>query len=106
MIAMADDAQHALAAAAAPVAMRLALAPENMEQDLSRLVLTLVEFLRRLLEAQAVRRMEGGGLDADEAERLGLGLMRAREAVVSLCGKLGIAPETLNLDLGPLGRLM
>ncbi len=106
MISMADDAQHALAAAAAPVAMQLALDPDRMEQDLSRLVLTLVEFLRRLLEAQAVRRMEGGGLDAEEAERLGLGLLRAREAVVSLCDKLGIAPESLNLDLGPLGRLM
>lgn len=106
MIHMADDDQHALAAAAAPVAMQLALDPDQMEQDLSRLVLTLVEFLRRLLEAQAVRRMEGGGLDEAEVERLGLGLLRAREAVLSLCDKLGHAPESLNLDLGPLGRLM
>jgi hypothetical protein len=103
---IADDAQAALAAAAAPVAMRLALQPDSMEQDLGRLVLTLVEFLRRLMEAQALRRMEAGTLAEDEVERLGLGLMRAREAVESLCGRLGVAPESLNLDLGPLGRLL
>jgi hypothetical protein len=100
------DALQRLAAPAAPAATRVALDPEHMEQDLCRLVLTLVEFLRRLLEAQAVRRLEAGTLSDAEAERLGLGLKRAREAVVSICARLEIAPETLNLDLGPLGRLL
>lgn len=103
---IADEAQQALAAAAAPAAMRLALEPESMEQDLARLVLTLVEFLRRLMEAQAVRRVEAGSLSDEEAERLGLGLLRARGAVESLCERLGVAPDSLNLDLGPLGRLL
>jgi hypothetical protein len=85
---------------------RVALDPDHMEQDLARLVLTLVEFVRRLLEAQALRRVETGALSAAETERLGLGLKRAREAVLSLCTRLEIAPESLNLDLGPLGRLL
>jgi hypothetical protein len=66
----------------------------------------LVEFLRRLMEAQAVRRMEAETITPEEAERLGLTLLRSRDAVVSLCEKLGVAPDSLNLDLGPLGRLM
>jgi hypothetical protein len=87
-------------------AVRLAIDPDRVEQDLTRLVLTLVEFLRRLMEAQAVRRMEAGTITPDEAERLGLTLLRAQQAVLSLCARLGVAPETLNLDLGPLGRLL
>jgi len=87
-------------------AIRIGIDPDRVEQDLVRLVLTLVEFLRRLMEAQAVRRMDAGTIDDEEAERLGLTLMRAREAVVSLSVKLGVDPATLNLDLGPLGRLL
>jgi hypothetical protein len=90
----------------APVLARISIDPDRVEQDLVRLVLTLVEFLRRLMEAQAVRRMEAETITAEEAERLGLTLLRSREAVVSLCQRLGVAPESLNLDLGPLGRLM
>jgi hypothetical protein len=86
--------------------VRLAVDPDHVEQDLARLVLTLVEFLRRLMEAQAVRRMEAATITAAEAERLGLTLMRAQEAVGALCAKLGVAPSSLNLDLGPLGRLL
>jgi hypothetical protein len=91
---------------AEPPPMRLAINPESVEQDMIRLVLTLVEFLRRLMEAQAVRRLEADTITAEEAERLGLTLLRAREAVLSLCVRLGVAPDTLNLDLGPLGRLL
>jgi len=90
----------------APVLARISIDPDRVEQDLVRLVLTLVEFLRRLMEAQAVRRMQAETITAEEAERLGLTLLRSREAVVSLCQRLGVAPESLNLDLGPLGRLM
>ncbi len=89
---------------AAPV--RLAIDPDRVEQDLCRLVLTLVEFLRRLMEAQAIRRLEAESITAEEAERLGLTLMRAQQAVLSLCERLGVAPDSLNLDLGPLGRLL
>jgi hypothetical protein len=94
------------AASAPPEPIRISLDPERIEQDLSRLVLTLVEFVRRLLEAQAIRRVEAGTLSADDAERLGLTLMQARAAVVSICERLDVPPSSLNLDLGPLGRLM
>jgi hypothetical protein len=90
---------------AGPIA-RLALDPATLEQDLGRLVMTLVELVRRLMEGQAVRRMEAGTLTAEEAERLGLGLIQLRDAVATLCGRLGLRPEELNLDLGPLGRLL
>lgn len=93
-------------ASAAPPIVRLAIDPDNVEQDLTRLVLTLIEFLRRLMEAQAVRRLEAETITADEAERLGLTLMRSQDAVLSLCQRLGVAPASLNLDLGPLGRLL
>ncbi len=86
--------------------VRLDIDPARVEQDLTRLVLTLVEFLRRLMEAQALRRLEAETITPEEAERLGLTLLRSREAIVSLCTRLGVAPDTLNLDLGPLGRLL
>jgi hypothetical protein len=85
---------------------RLVLGSDTIEQDLARLVLTLVEFVRRLLEAQALRRLEAGTITDEEGERLGQTLLRARAAVVSLCERLGTPPESLNLDLGPLGRLL
>jgi len=86
--------------------LRLAIDPARVEQDLTRLVLTLVEFLRRLMEAQAVRRLESGTITEAQAEALGLTLMHARDAVLALCARLGVEPESLNLDLGPLGRLL
>lgn len=86
--------------------VRLALGGDNIEQDLARLVLTIVEFLRRLLEAQALRRLEAGTITDEEGERLGETLLQARGAVVSLCKRLGTSPDSLNIDLGPLGRLL
>ncbi len=86
--------------------IRFDLDPAALERDLARLVLTLVELLRRLLESQALRRMEAGSVTDDEVERLGSGLLATRAAVLALCGRLGLAPEDLNLDLGPLGRLL
>jgi hypothetical protein len=88
------------------IAARVEIDPGAVERDLCRLVLTLVEFLRRLMEAQAVRRLEAGTIDAAQAEALGGTLMAARRAVLDLCARLEIAPDSLNLDLGPLGRLM
>lgn len=79
--------------------------PERVEQDLARLVLALIEFIRQLLEAQAVRRMEKGRLTPEEEERLGLTLMRARERLVEIAAQFGVAEDELTLDLGALGRL-
>jgi len=71
-----------------------------------KLVLTLVEFIRQLLERQAIRRMEAGTLTADETEAVGMALMRLEETVRDLAAQFGLEPDDLNLDLGPVGKLM
>ena len=79
---------------------------EGVEQGLAQLVLTLVEFLRQLLERQAVRRMEGGSLSDEEVERVGLALMKLEEKVHQLADQFGLKPSDLNINLGPLGDLL
>ncbi|HVJ92287.1 MAG TPA: gas vesicle protein K [Labilithrix sp.] len=79
--------------------------PEDVQKSVAQLVLALVEFLRQLLERQAIRRMEAETLEPEEVERIGLALMRLEETVHDLAARFGLAPEELNLDLGPLGRL-
>jgi hypothetical protein len=71
-----------------------------------KLVLTLVELIRQVLERQAIRRMETGTLSADQTESVGLALMRLQETIVDLAKQFDIPPHELNLDLGPLGRLI
>ena len=85
---------------------RLDASPDDIEAGLGRLVLTLVEFLRQVLEHQAVRRMEGGSLTDEEIERIGLALMRLQEKLEEIKGVFGLEGEDLNIDLGPLGRLL
>lgn len=80
--------------------------PEDVQAGLAKLVLTLVEFLRQVLEHQAVRRMEGGSLSDEEIEKLGLSLMRLQERLEEIKNEFGLAGEDLNIDLGPLGRLI
>jgi hypothetical protein len=90
---------------AATVPARWNAEPEDVQRSVARLVLSLVEFLRQLLERQAIRRMEGGSLEAEEVESMGLALMRLEETVHELASRFGLSPDELNLDLGPLGRL-
>ena len=85
---------------------RVDVDPEGVEQGLAKLVLTLIEFLRQLLERQAVRRMEGGSLSDDEIERVGLALMRLEEKIGEMAEIFGLAKDELNVDLGPLGKLL
>ena len=85
---------------------RIDVDPDGVEQGLAKLVLTLIEFLRQLLERQAVRRMEGGSLSDEEVERMGLALMRLEEKVHALAQQFNLRPEELNLDLGPVGKLL
>jgi hypothetical protein len=80
--------------------------PEDVQKSVARLVLALIEFLRRLLEKQAIRRMEAGTLTPEQTEAIGLALMRLEETVHELARRFGLKPEDLNLDLGPLGRLI
>jgi hypothetical protein len=85
---------------------RLDASPDDIDAGVSQLVLTLVEFVRQVLEHQAVRRMEGGSLTDEEMERLGLALMRLEERLGEVRDVFGLDEEDLNIDLGPLGRLL
>jgi hypothetical protein len=80
--------------------------PEDVQRSVAKLVLTLMEFLRKLLERQAVRRMEGHTLTEAEIEAVGLALMRLETTLRTMGDRFGLSPEDLNLDLGPLGRLI
>jgi hypothetical protein len=105
----ADDPQlfaAELAEIAPALPSRIEATPEDVESGLAKLVLTLIEFLRQILEHQAVRRMEGGTLSDEEIERLGLTLMRLQERLNELKDDFGLAGEDLNIDLGPLGKLI
>lgn len=79
--------------------------PERVDQGLAQLVLTLIEVLRKVLEHQAVRRMDGGSLSDEEVERLGVALLRLSERMDELKRLFGLDDEDLEIDLGPLGRL-
>ncbi len=79
---------------------------ETLEQGLAKLVLGLVELLRRLLERQAIRRMEGGSLSDQQVEEMGQALMKLEQKVHELAAQFGLKPEDLNLELGPLGNLL
>jgi hypothetical protein len=80
--------------------------PDEVQRSVAQLVLTLVEFIRRLLERQAVRRLEAGTLTDTQTEDIGLALMKLEETVRELAARFGIALEDLNLDLGPAGKLI
>ena len=79
--------------------------PSKVEQGLARLVLTVIEMLRKVLEHQAVRRMDGGTLSEAEVERLGLALAQLDGRMQELKAVFGLTDEDLDIDLGPLGRL-
>ncbi len=95
-----------LAEVAPALPSRIEAKRENIDQGLAKLVLTLVEFIRRLLEHQAVRRMEGGELTDAQVEELGMALLRLRERLDEIKDVFGLSGEELNIDLGPLGRLL
>jgi hypothetical protein len=79
--------------------------PEDVRRSVMQLVLTLVDFIRQIMERQAIRRMDEGSLTAEEIERIGLALMKLEETIHDLARQSGLDPKELNLDLGPLGRL-
>jgi hypothetical protein len=79
--------------------------PDDVQRSVARLVLALVEFVRQLLERQALRRMDERTLTRAEVERMGRSLMELEKTVHDLARRFGLTPEDLNLDLGPLGRL-
>ena len=80
--------------------------PEHVEKGLAQLVLTVIELLRQLMERQALRRIEGGSLDDEQIERLGLTLMRLEERMEELKQQFELEDGDLNINLGPLGDLV
>lgn len=80
--------------------------PDDVRKSVAKLVLTLVEAIRQLLERQAIRRMENKTLTDEEIEAMGLALMRLEEAIRDIGAQFGLEPDELNLDLGPLGKLV
>ena len=85
---------------------RVEIDKDAVRRDLMKLVLTIVELLRQLMERQALRRIDGGGLTDEQIERLGRTFMELDRAMEELRDHFGLEPEDLNLDLGPLGRLL
>src|SRR5438477_6389881 len=101
-----DDLRRELERIRGILPERVDVDPEGVEQGLAKLVLTLVEFLRQLLERQAIRRMEGGTLSDDEVERVGLALMRLEAKIREIAEAFGVDPSDLNIGLGPIGKLL
>jgi len=85
---------------------RIDCSAETIDQGLAKLVLGLLELLRKLLERQAIRRMEGGSLSDQQVEDMGLALMKLEMKIAELAGQFGLKPEDLNISLGPLGKLL
>lgn len=100
-----DDSVSELIALANALPERINADPERVEQGLARLVLTVIELLRRVLEHQAVRRMDGGSLSDEQVERLGLALLKLNERMGELKETFGLSDDDLSIDLGPLGDL-
>ena len=96
---------RAVAAGAQPP-LRWNPEPEDIQRSVAQLVLTIVEFLRKLMERQAIRRMEQKTLTRKEVDAVGRSLMQLEETIRDIGARFGLTPEDLNLDLGPLGKLM
>jgi hypothetical protein len=104
------DPRHALAAELAEIAQalpsRIDVDPDAVGRDLSKLVLTVVELVRRVVEHQAVQRMDDPDLSDEQIERMGTALWRLEEKMQEIKAVFGLADEELNIDLGPLGRVL
>ena len=91
---------------ARPLRQRIETDPESVERDLFRLVLTIIELVRQLMEKQALRRVDQGDLSDEQIEGLGTGLMHLEQAMEDLKSRYDLTTEDLNIDLGPLGTLL
>jgi len=100
-----EELRQALTFTESIVPERIAADPEIVENGLAKLVLSIVELIRRLLEKQAIRRMDRGNLTNEEIERLGNALMKLEEKMSELKHVFGLSDEDLNLKLGPVKSL-
>lgn len=101
-----NECARAMSMGPTPESPRITLEPENVRKGLGQLVLTVVELIRQLLERQALRRIESGSLTEQEVERLGLTFLKLGEEMDWLKEEFGLTDKDLNLDLGPLGKLL
>ena len=99
-----NDLKRQLEQTAQGTVERIDCNSETLEQGLAKLVLGLIELLRRLLERQAIRRMEGGSLTDEQVEEMGSALMKLEQKIGELAGQFGLRPEDLNLGIG-IGNL-
>jgi hypothetical protein len=88
------------------IPQRLETDAESVERDLFKLVLTIIELVRQLMEKQALRRVDEGDLTDEQIEGLGTGLMHLEQAMEDLKSRYGLTTADLNIDLGPLGTLL
>ena len=100
-----DRLRQSLTFAEPSIPERISADAEAVENGLAKLVLSIIELIRRLLERQALRRMDGGNLTEAEIERLGASLMKLEEKMEELKGVFGLTDEDLNLKLGPVSTL-
>lgn len=100
-----DALREQLAFTESMIPERIAADPEVVENGLARLVMSIIELVRRLLEKQALRRMDAGNLSEEEIERLGNALMKLEEKMSELKAVFGLSDEDLNLKLGPIQTL-
>jgi hypothetical protein len=100
---LADELRQRIESPAGPV--RWNADPDDVRRSVMQLVLTLVDFIRQVMERQAIRRMDEGTLTPEEIERIGVALMKLEETIHDLARQVGLEPKDLNLNLGPLGQL-
>ncbi|MEW2544240.1 gas vesicle protein K [Streptomyces sp. NPDC047002] len=106
LVPAAPGGERRTGAAGRDIAQRLRTDPETVERDLIKLVLTIVELLRQLMERTALHRVDQGDLDEAQEERVGMTLMVLEDRMAELCDRYGLTMDDLNLDLGPLGSLL
>jgi hypothetical protein len=97
---------HPALTQAAKLPQRLETDADSVERDLFKLVLTIIELVRQLMEKQALRRVDEGDLTEEQIEGLGNGLMKLEEAMDQLKSRYDLTTADLNIDLGPLGNLL
>jgi hypothetical protein len=100
-----DQLRQSLTFTESTIPKRISADPEAVENGLARLVLSIIELVRRLLEKQALRRMDAGNLTEEEIERLGTALMKLEEKMIEMKKVFGLEDDDLNLSLGPVRTL-
>src|SRR2546430_16031739 len=100
-----EELRQALRFPDSAIPERISAGPEAVENGLAKLVLSIIELIRRLLEKQALRRMDAGNLSENEIERLGSALMKLEEKMGEMKQLFGLSDEDLNLSLGPIKTL-